>query len=176
MYDIHGCWPEYYKKIIAVSASKDIREYKCLFEPTVRITTGQEKQKETIATGIEAVAEFFKENFPVGVYYQEFKSTGIYNRVLIAGEKGIDIWVNVRNLITEINVYDLDAAPVMKWDIGKQTQSLVDQVPALQSVRALDITQMHGYAVQMTYADGTIRNYYLTNFDTTSSTRASSAT
>jgi hypothetical protein len=165
VYDIHGCWPEYYKKIIAVSASKDIREYKCLFEPTVRITTGQEKQKETIATGIEAVAEFFKENFSVGVYYQEFKSTGIYNRVLIAGEKGIDIWVNVRNLITEINVYDLDAAPVMKWDIGKQTQSLVDQVPALQSVRALDITQMHGYAVQMTYADGTIRNYYLTNFE-----------
>ncbi len=166
VYDIHNCWPEYYKKIIAVSASKDIREYKCLFEPTVRITAGQEKQKKTIATGIEAVAEFFKENFSVGAYYREFKNTGIYNRVLIAGEKGIDIWVNVRNLITEINVYDRDAAPLIKWDVGKQTQSLVNQVPPLQSVRALDITQMHGYAVQMTYADGTIRNYYLKNFET----------
>ena len=147
-YDIHNCWPEYYKKIIAVSVSKDIREYKCLFEPTVCITTGQEKKKKTLATGIEAVVEFFKENAPVGAYYREFKNTGIYNRILIAGEKGIDIWVNVRNLITEINVYDRDAAPVIKWDLGKQMQSLVNQVPALQSVRALDITQMHGYAVQ----------------------------
>lgn len=148
VHDIHNCWPEYYKKIIAVSASKDIREYKCLFEPTVCITTGLEKKKKTLATGIEAVVEFFKENAPVGAYYREFKNTGIYNRVLIAGEKGIDIWVNVRNLITEINVYDPDAAPVIKWDLGKQMQSLVNQVPALQSVRALDITQMHGYAVQ----------------------------
>ena len=165
-YDIHNCWPEYYKKIIAVSASKDIREYKCLFEPTVRITTGLEKKKKTLATGIEAVVEFFKENASVGAYYREFENTGIYNRVLIAGEKRIDIWVNVRNLITEINVYDRDVAPVIKWDLGKQMQSLVNQVPALQSVRALDIRQMHGYAVQMTYADGTIRNYYLTNFET----------
>jgi len=166
VYDIHRCWPEYYKKIIAVSASKDIREYKCLFDPTVRITTGQEKKKKTIATGIEAVAEFFKENTPVGAYYQQFKNTGIYNRVLIAGEKGIDIWVNVRNLITEINVYDRISAPVITWDLGEQHKSLVNQVPALQGVRALDISQMHGYAVQMTYADGTIRNYYLTNFET----------
>ena len=165
VYDIHSCWPEYYKKIIAVSASKDIREYKCLFEPTVRITTGQEKQKKTIATGIEAVAAFFKENFPVGAFYQEFKNTGIYNRILIAGKKGIDIWVNVRNLITEINVYDRNAAPAIPWNLG-EPQSLVNQVPALQSVRALNISQMHGYAVQMTYADGTIRNYYLTNFET----------
>ena len=60
VYDIHNCWPEYYKKIIAVSVSKDIREYKCLFEPTVCITTGKEKKKKTLATGIEAVVEFFK--------------------------------------------------------------------------------------------------------------------
>lgn len=165
-YDIHNCWPEYYKKIIAVSVSQDIREYECLFDPAVRITTGQEKQKKTIAAGIEAAAEFFQENSPVGAYYREFKNTGIYDRVLIAGEKGIEIWVNVRNLIAEIHVYDRDASPVIKWDLGKQAQSLVNQVPALQSVRALDIAQMHGYAVQMTYADGTVRNYYLKNFET----------
>ncbi len=165
VFDIHNCWPVYYKKIMDVSASKDIREYKCLFEPTVRITTGQEKKKKTLAAGIEAVVEFFKENAPVGAYYREFRNTGIYNRVLIAGEKDIDIWVNVRNLITEINISHRDAAPVMAWDLGEQRQSLVNQVPALQSVRALDVRQMHGYAVQMTYADGTIRNYYLKNFE-----------
>ena len=164
--DIHNCWPEYYKKIIAVSASKDIREYKCLFEPEVRITTGEEKKKKTIATGIAAVVEFFKENYPVSAYYQEFKNTGIYNSVLVAGGKGIDIWVNVRNLITEINVYDRDRIPVIKWELGDEKYSLVNQVPALQSVRALDIRQMHGYAVQMAYVDGTIRNYYLKNFET----------
>ena len=34
------------------------------------------------------------------------------------------------------------------------------------SVRALNPKEMHAYAIQLTYSDGSIRNYYLKNFRT----------
>lgn len=166
VYDCHGCWQIYYEKLIRVSRGTDIREYQCLFEPTVAITTGSEKSKKTLAAGIEAAVEFFGKNQPVRICYAEFKKTGIYSRTLMAGEKKIVFWVNRRNLISEISFSDRKAAPVMDCCAPVGTESLVAQVPRLCSVRALDITQMHGYAVQMSYSDGSFRNYYLKMFDT----------
>lgn len=72
----------------------------------------------------------------------------------------------MRNLIAEIQVADRTAEPGIPCDLGAKGGSLVNSVPRLESVRGLDIRQIHGYAVQMTYADGSLRNYYLHSPDT----------
>lgn len=165
-FDIHDCWPVYYEKLMHVSKTQDIREYECLFEPTVSITTGDKENKKTIATGLEAVAHFFKENIPVRVCFSEFKNTGIYNRCLLAGDKELIIHVNVRNLISEINYLSRGNVPLIEYGTTKHIESLVTQVPSLIAVRPLDVIQMHGYVIQMSYSDGTTKNYYLKMFDT----------
>lgn len=163
--DMHNCWPVYFEKLIHVSAAKDICEYECLFEPAVSITSGDRDNKQILAAGLGAAADFVRENTPVRACLAEFRSTGIYHRVLLAGDKEVSIRVNERNLIAEMNISDWKNAPVIDCDPIGKTGSLIAQVPVLLAVRALDVTQLHGYAVQLTYSDGSIRNYYLKMFD-----------
>lgn len=166
VFDTHSCWPSFYKKVAEVSATQDIREYECLFEPTVCLTTGDRKEKQTLDTGIEAVMKFFRDNGPAVVCYQESVCKGLYCRHLTAGNKLIDIRINVRNLIAEIQMADRTAKSEIPCDLGAEGSSRINRVPRLESVRGLSIEQLHGYAVQLTYADDTIRNYYLYSFDT----------
>lgn len=164
--DTHSCWPVFCKKVAEVSATRDMGEYECLFEPTVCLTTGEKREKKILGTGLEAVMAFFRDKGPAAVCYQESKSKGLYSRQLIAGDKQIGIRVNVRNLIAEIQVADRTVKPGIPCDLGAKGESLVNSVPRLQSVRGLEIRQIHGYAVQLTYADGSLRNYYLHSLDT----------
>ena len=53
VYDIHGCWPEYYKKIIAVSASKDIREYKCFLNRQCVLPRGRKNKRKPLQRGLK---------------------------------------------------------------------------------------------------------------------------
>ena len=39
-------------------------------------------------------------------------------------------------------------------------------MPTVTGVRSLDIETMHAYAIQLTYSDGCVKNYYLHNIDT----------
>lgn len=164
--DTNSCWPVFYKKLEEVTATQDIREYECIFDPAVRLTMGKKKEKQTLGTGLEAVMAFFRDKGPAAACYQESTCKGLYGRELVAGDKQIGIWVNVRNLIAEIQVADRTAEPGIPCDLGAKRGSLVNSVPRLESVRGLDIRQIHGYAVQMTYADGSLRNYYLHSPDT----------
>lgn len=164
--DTHSCWPVFYKKVAEVSATQDIQEYECLFEPTVCLTTGEKREKKILGTGLEAVMAFFRDKGPAAVCYRENTCKELYSRQLIAGDKEIIIWVNVRNLITEIQVADGTVEPDIPCDLGAKGESLVNSVPWLESVRGLDIRQVHGYAAQLTYADGSLRNYYLHSLDT----------
>lgn len=165
VFDEHRCWPVYYEKLIHVTASKDIREYECLFEPAVSITSGDKDNKKNITAGIAAAANFWGESAPLRVCFSEFRGTGIYGRVLLAGDKEIRIGVNGRNLITEINISDWKGASTVECKAANPAKSLLSQVPALRAVRALNVAQMHGYALQLTYSDGSVRNYYLKMFD-----------
>ena len=163
--ETHTCWPAYYQKLVYVSDSNNLCEYECLFEPTVTITTGTEKNKITIASGIEAVMNFFQKNAPTRVCFLEYGSTGIYKRCVLVGNREITIWVNIRNLITEINISDPVNGHLMEAEKSEKYRGLVNRIPQLLSARALSIVQMHGYAVQLSYADGSIRNYYLKMFE-----------
>ena len=165
VFETHTCWPTYYEKIVHIASSYNKREYECLFEPTVSITAGSEKSKKTIASGIDAMMVFFHEFAPARICFKEYHQTGIYDRCLFAKDLELNIWVNTRNLITEVNIADCVNGHLIETQINKSPVSLVDQVPILLAVRPLDVTQMHGYALQLSYSDGSIRNYYLKMFE-----------
>lgn len=50
VFDTHACWPVYDEKLVRVARTQDVREYECLFEPNVVITTGAEKDIDACAT------------------------------------------------------------------------------------------------------------------------------
>lgn len=165
VFHTHRCWPFYYEKLLFLSKTNDLHEYECLFEPDVVITSGDGEDKKAIDTGFEAAADFLHKHAPVRVCYIEFRNTGIYNRCLMAGENTLDIWVNARNLITEINFSSGNNIKAEECDSSERITSLVGQVPELRSVRALDVTQIHGYAVQLSYSDESVRNFYIKMFE-----------
>ncbi|MEA5143534.1 MAG: WG repeat-containing protein [Oscillibacter sp.] len=165
VFDSHECWPLYYEKLVYVAQTTDFREYECLFEPDVIITSGVEKNKKKLASGIEAVADFLRKNAPVRICLSEFRGTGIYSQCLMAGQEALNIWVNARNLITELNISTQAVSGAVLCKALNYDNGLVTQVPELLSVRPLEIKQMHGYSVQMSYTNGTIRNYYLKMFE-----------
>ena len=161
-----SCWRYYNQKLISVYHSQDDREYECLFEVDAKLTTGEEKQKEVLAKGIYEIKRFLEKNAPVVVAYQEFKNTKTYFTQTIAGSKRLVIHVNRRNLISEINVSDIDTSCLV-IDFGVSDKlSLVDGIPSVKSIRILDPIQMHGYVIQIEYSEDNIRNYYLHAFET----------
>ena len=165
VFETHTCWPAYYEKIVDVAGSYNKREYECLFEPTVSITAGSEKSKTTIASGIDAMMDFFHKNAPVRICFKEYSQTGIYSRCLLVDDRELNIWVNTRNLITKVSIADRVSGHLIEAQINKPPVSLADQVPTLLGVRPLTVTQMHGYALQLSYSNGSIRNYYLKMFE-----------
>lgn len=163
----HSCWMYYYKKIIAFSERLTSDEYDCLFEIDAEITTGEDKKKETIGKGYEDIRKFFIHSAPVRVVYQEFKNTKTYSCHIIAGEKLLNLSVNRCNLICELNIAEIKPTDSIIIDSSDNSfGSLISAIPDINSIRILDPVQMHAYALQMEFSDGSIRNYYLKCFDT----------
>lgn len=173
VFESHRCWQHYKNKVVHVSTQNDLREFECLFSPNVSLTRDPHKtrrehsfreQRETVAEGIEAVKEFLNENTPVRVCYSEFENSGVYSKTLLAGSKEISLGVSFNNLIAEVHYAEADCNHLLPCKIPCFEHSLLEQVPQLLRVRPLDIPQMHGYVLQLTYADDSVRNYYLHMF------------
>lgn len=161
----HTCWLGYFQKLILLSAKSDIREYECLFSPEVVLTTGTGSAKKTVGSGILSVKRFFTSNHPVRTVLIKYKECNIHRRALLAGNKEVNITVNTINLISEVNFQNYNGKTIPDGIALLPNHTLTELIPALQYVRPLSISQIHGYAVQMTYADGSLRNYYLKMFD-----------
>lgn len=167
IFDMESCWKHYYNKLLWVSRSQDIREYECLFEPDVSLTTGAEKSKTILDSGIQGIKKFFENNGPAELAYQEFRNTQTFTSEIIAGSKRLVIYVDRCNLISEINISDIGTAHIIVDEAALLTAtSLLYAIPEVISIRMLDPVQMHGFAVQLTYAGNNVRNYYLHSFDT----------
>ncbi len=159
----HPCWEYYYRKLIFLSHTHNRQEYECLFEIDTLITKGEEKTKDVITAGIGAVIDFLNDN-PIQIGYSEFKDTETYSQFLLAGDKELNLFVNRRNLICELNIKDF-SGKLIRDESSRPYGSLIERIPTLLSVRALDPQAMHGYAIQLAYADNSIRNYYMNSFD-----------
>ncbi len=163
VFNMHPCWEYYYKKLIFLSQTWNRQEYECVFEPNVEITEGKEKEKKTLSAGIDSVMELLHET-PINIGYVEFKNTETYSCTLVSESKELIIGVSRRNLIYEINLSSR-AKALMIDRANNSSGSLIDAIPPLQSVTTLEPIKMHGYALQLKYSNGSIKNYYLKTFD-----------
>ncbi len=159
-----SCWYYYYRKLIYVSKSKDVKEYECLFAPDVIITTGKEKEKTVLQTGIGALMDYFAYRAPAQIAYEEFENTGVFFCGLVAGDDSIILTVGRDNLISEINISQIDRDNYL-FDLADNTmESLLKSIPAIKCIRLLDPAQVHAYAFQLDYGENNIRNYYFHTF------------
>ncbi|MGN1122318.1 MAG: WG repeat-containing protein [Eubacteriales bacterium] len=165
VFSMHTCWEFYYKKLLSVVESKEVREYECLFEPDVELTAGDEKNKKTISKGIPAIKEFLESKAPLKRAYQEFCGTKTYSQELVAGDTQLILYVDRCNLISEINVCKLKTHDMIVDDTPDSYGSLQAKIPELKGIRVLNPVQVHGYAVQLDYGEENKRNYYLATFD-----------
>ncbi len=160
-----SCWQYFYDKLISVTTLNDIREYECLFAHYVVLTQGKNRSKEILGKGYEAVKKFFEEKGPVKVLYSKFLNTSVCTKETVAGDKKLCLYVNCHNLISEINISDLKREEIVCYKISGEIKSLVDNVPKLLSVRVLNHVDIHGWGLQLRYADGSLRNYYIGSFE-----------
>ncbi len=163
VFDIQECWQAYYNKLVCASAQNDIREYECLFEPTISIE--EENGRENHATGIKAAADYIRKNGPLRIAYAEYGNTGMYSKIAMLGNRKISFTVNCRNLISSIKICSLPENKIIYLDSSDNIKSMIYSVPTLENVRVLNIAKLHGYAVQLSYSNGSIRNYYLKTFE-----------
>ncbi len=161
----HRCWEYYRRKTISVFRSDNEEEYECLFEPDVTVASitrgGNEKR---IGSGIAAVKKLFA-GCLAKTAYKELGSRRIYSRTLFADGKEINLSASRRNLICKLTIEETAGGSFIFDEKENDCGSLIDAIPELRGVRALDPAMMHGYAVQLSYSDGTIRNYYLHMFE-----------
>ncbi|MBQ7647413.1 MAG: WG repeat-containing protein, partial [Clostridia bacterium] len=158
-----SCWEYYYQKLIFLSETCDRREYECLFEPDVKITKGEENSIKTISAGIDEVMALLHKA-RVCVSYTEFEDTETYSCTLISAGKELGVSVNDRNLICEVNV-GKSVNPQIIDRSNNSYGSMLAAVPQLISVSKPDPVKMHGYALQLEYSNGAVRNYYLKCFE-----------
>ena len=158
----HRYWDSYHRKLVWLAKTDDPAEYECLFEKDAVITEGDEKNKSTICSGIDAIMDYLHQ-YGVEIAYKEFQKTGTYSCTLVSSKDEIIITVNDKNLIKSINLLPRPESLIIDTDV-KPIHHLKSRIPRLIAIRALDPVQMHAYAIQMTYEDHTVRNYYLTCF------------
>ena len=160
----HRCWNYYNRKMVFISGTEDLREYECLFTDDVKITRGDEKNETVISKGIAAVRDCLRGN-PARTAYREFEDTGTYSQILVSGGNELTIYVNGANQICKIKIQKASENLIID-EADNSYGSLTGRIPALVGVRPLSPEQMHGYALQLKYADDSTRNYYLHCFDT----------
>ncbi|MBQ9882337.1 MAG: hypothetical protein IJM42_07010, partial [Synergistes sp.] len=160
-----SCWEYFRGKIISVFRSDSEEEYECLFEPDISVERNTKAgKKEVVARGIPELKQFFA-GCRVKTAYKELGSRRIFSRTLFADGKEIKMSADWRNLICELSIEDTAETGLIFDEKENDCGSLIEAIPRLRSIRALDPAMMHGYAVQLSYADGTIRNYYLHMFE-----------
>ncbi len=109
---------------------------------------------------------FFSDNLLVKIAYKEFENTETYSQILVAGEKGLNLYVDRLNLISELNIYELNKSDKLIFDqTDDEHISLLELIPSIVDLRVLDPVQMHSFALQINYGEDNVRNYYIACFD-----------
>ena len=122
------------------------------------------RDNKVLAKGIEGIMSFFDEHGPAVPILEEIRYGGTYRRNLRAAERSMLIHVNVKNLICQIDLKGEHYRSIPD-DSPLVFGSMVEHIPAATAVRALDVVQMHAMAIQVSYDDDTVRNYYLKSFE-----------
>ena len=156
-----SCWESIESKLTAVTKTQDPVEYECLFDPEIRIMKGDKE----ISKGIDDVICFFGSNGAAEPVLEKMRfSSKAYRRLMKCGKWTLNCHVNPANLISQIDLKKWSGNTIPD-DSLPDAGSMLKRIPAAIGIRPLDPMQMHALAVQISYEDGTARNYYLKTFE-----------
>lgn len=120
------------------------------------------EKTEPFVNGITAIKDYFDGKNNVFMAYVKKRKSIAYTANIVSGNNRYVLFVGPRNLLTQLVEEpirgDEEFIPMPIEQIPG-----AEVMPDLVGVRALDISTMHSYAIQLSFADGCIKNYYLAN-------------
>ena len=156
-----ACWEAVESKLATVTKTQDPAEYESLFDPGIRIMKGDKE----ISKGIDDTIRFFGQYGTAEPVLEKMRfSSMVYRRLMKCGEWTLNCHVNTTNLICRIDLEKWSGYS-MPDDSLPDSGSILGQIPDATGIRPLDPVKMHALAVQISYVDGTVRNYYLKTFE-----------
>jgi len=118
---------------------------------------------ETFVEGILNIKDYFDCKNNAFMAYVKKRKSAAYTTYLVADNNKYILFVGAKNqivkLVEEPIMGDEDYIPIPSELMPKAID-----MPKLVNVRALGISTMHAYGIQLTYDDGCIKNYYLSSF------------
>jgi len=165
-------WSHANALLISAITSGKRSEYERLFKENALVTRSidrnrydKNKKKQPVVSGIDNIKEYFDSRETAFLAYVGNVNTHFYQMIAVSQDKYYVMTVDTSNQICEITEESLNETDIVIPVLPEQMPHVLPQ-PAMKSVRPLDIEAMHAYAVQITYADGCVKNYYLKCFDT----------
>jgi len=138
---------------------------KCPFRSAYDIATNEYEKLETVVSGVSGIRDYFNDRRSPFMAYIKGPNSSYYDVRLVSEGKTYVLFVDHSNQISQIveeTVKDTDKViPVPPEQIPCALPR-----PTVTGVRSLDIEAMHAYAIQLTYSDGCVKNYYLRSIDT----------
>ena len=168
----HPFWKELYKKFFHAIGSCDIRECEYLFADDItvkRLTAPYYREIdrdsapcEIVASGVLPVKEYMQ-NLQLSLGYIRAGKNPVYDMSIIGEDVRLVISVNHNNLISGITIEKI-IKPNYPIRIKEKGFNPLAQIPKLVAARVLSPKEMHAFALQLKYSNGSVRNYYLHTF------------
>lgn len=123
---------------------------------------GKYEKTEPFVNGITAIKDYFDGKDNVFMAYVKKRKSIAYSSMLMSGNNKYIMFVGARNLLTQL-VEEPLAGDEEFIPMPQEQMPSGEIMPDLVGVRALDIPTMHSYAIQLSFADCCVKNYYLAN-------------
>ncbi len=110
--------------------------------------------------GIDKIKHYFDGKYKVFMAYVKKRNSIAYTARIIADNRKYILFVDADNQLVQ-----LVEEPIMSDEVfipippEHMPEAIV--MPELIGVRSLDISTMHAYGIQLSYADGCVKNYYI---------------
>ncbi len=115
---------------------------------------------EPFANGIADIKDYFDGKSNVFMAYVKKRNSIAYTVNIVSGNNKYVLFVGAGNLLTQL-VEEPIRGDEEFIPMPVEHMPSAEVMPNLVGVRALDIPTMHSYAIQLSFADGCVKNYYL---------------
>lgn len=147
-----------YESILA----KDAVIARCPNRSAYDRANGKYEKAEPFVNGITAIKDYFDGKNNVFMAYVKKRKSIAYSSMLMSGNNKYIMFVGARNLLTQL-VEEPLAGNEEFIPMPQEQMPSGEIMPDLVGIRSLDISTMHSYAIQLTFADGCVKNYYIAN-------------
>lgn len=121
---------------------------------------GKYQNIEPFVKGIPEIKNYFAGKNKIFMAYVKKRKSNAYTACIVADNNKYILFVGTKNqliqLVEEPIMDDEEIIPIPKEHMPSAVA-----MPELVGVRSLDIAVMHAYGIQLSYADGCVKNYYI---------------